>query len=210
MSSTDEQRGDPESGGDILPHQFLYYAPSSWRERLRPLSSPLSFPSSAAPPAPQATPSVTETAPAADSPDAQLEHAVYEALRRPREPSADAEPSGFFRELDRRVALISIAGRVAVAIGFSAIAALVFVSMLPAVRDGAGQGMNDFSGSARPTNAALRPSPPATEDAEPALCELQTILGPPQTQPSITREQSETLLQQFVRWGQKPTVGKPP
>jgi len=43
------------------------------------------------------------------------------------------EPPGFVRELDRRMAILSVAGRFAAAIGVSAIVALFFVIMVPAV-----------------------------------------------------------------------------
>jgi len=49
------------------------------------------------------------------------------------------EPPGFVRELDRRMAILSVAGRFAAAIGVSAVVALFFVIMVPASRDYARQ-----------------------------------------------------------------------
>jgi len=55
------------------------------------------------------------------------------------------EPPGFVRELDRRMAILSVAGRFAAAIGVSAIVALFFVIMVPASRDYARQPEGDAS-----------------------------------------------------------------
>jgi hypothetical protein len=43
------------------------------------------------------------------------------------------------------------------------------------------------------------------DDAKPALAEFQAILASPSpaAPPPVTREESETLLQQFVQWQQK-------
>jgi hypothetical protein len=142
--------------------------------------------------------------------DAELEHAVYESLRRPRDPVVITEPRGFLSELDRRIRLISIAGRLAAAIGASATVALVIVLIGPGPRDDMRQADGASVGSVQPTKAAQNQQPPGNEDAKRAYCELQTILGPPQSQPTVTRQESETLLQQFMQWREKPMATRAP
>ena len=142
--------------------------------------------------------------------ESELEEAVHAALRRPREMAVISEPAGFFHELDRRIALVSVAGRFAAAIGVSAVVALFFVVLVPASRDHAGQPDGAPSGMIQSMKAALNEQPSGSEDAKPGLCELQTILGAPQSQPVITHAQSETLLQQFMQWREKPTLAKNP
>ncbi len=206
MSSSSGQGDDPTSRG-FLPHEPLYYAPSSWLERLQPPpSSSLPTSSSAASADEKAPEPLNETAVPPDPLDAELEHAVYESLRRPRDPAVIAEPPGLLSELDRRIRLIGIAGRLAAAIGASATVALVIVLIGPGSRDDTPQSDGTSVGSVQPTRAAQNHQPPGNEDAKPALCELQTILGPPQSQPTVTRQESETLLRQFLQWREKPMV----
>jgi hypothetical protein len=131
------------------------------------------------------------------------------------------EPPGFVLELDRRIALVSVAGRFAAAVGVSALVALFFVIVVPAWRQA------DSGGSFSAAFQSLRTAPkqqsiPKEEESksasaavadEPrsALSEFQTILAPAQpaqpvqtNQPVLTQEQSDTLLHQFVQWQQKP------
>jgi hypothetical protein len=207
MSSSSEQ-DDNLDARDFLPHEPLYYAPSAWRERLR------RRPSS---PSPSATPS-TETAArqlndatSTSCPlDAELEHAVYQALRRPHDPVVISESAGFFGELDRLTRLISVAGRVAAAVAVAAVVALIIVFTGPGSSDYPGQADGASFGTDQPVKAALIHPPPDQEEAKPALCELQTILGAPQTQPVMTPQQSETLLQQFMQWREKPAAPRNP
>jgi hypothetical protein len=164
--------------------------------------------------------------------DSQLETAVYESLRRQLDPEVMEEPSGLARELDRRDALFGVAGRFALAIGVSAIVAVFFVFMIPASRQpDAGASLSstieqmkaalkltpapplaqpaqreDTSAS---TNASV--SPPATIPANTtansgaSVPEYQSVRTPSgDTNPPVTREQSEKLLQQFMKWQQKP------
>ncbi len=209
MSSSSGQKDSPAPRG-FLPHEPLYYAPSSWLERLRPPSSSLPISSSAASASEQAPQSLKESAVPPDPLDAELEHAVYESLRRPRDPVVITEPRGFLSELDRRIRLISIAGRLAAAIGASATVALVIVLIGPGPRDDMRQADGASVGSVQPTKAAQNQQPPGNEDAKRAYCELQTILGPPQSQPTVTRQESETLLQQFMQWREKPMATRAP
>src|SRR5713226_9611511 len=110
----------------LNPNDRLYYAPRWLRERSE---TPLS-------PSPEAgSEGAGRPVPIPHSFDALLEEAVAESLRHPLDPEVMHEPPGFVRELDRRMAILSVAGRFAAAIGVSAIVALFFVIMVPASRD---------------------------------------------------------------------------
>jgi hypothetical protein len=183
----------------LNPNDPTYYAPRWLRERSELRLSPSNETSSERP-----------RRPVSSSPpfDDLLEEAVSEALRRPLDPEVIHEPPGFVREPDRRTALISVAGRFAAAVGVSALVASFFVVMVPASRDHARQpdgGASSFSGILQSIKTALYQPPRRDEDSKPALSEFQTILASTRTsQAVITHEQSETLLQQFVQWRQKP------
>jgi hypothetical protein len=230
----------------LSPNDPLYYAPRSLRER-----TPL--PAAAPAVAPPERSALTVSPPSIDS---MLEQAVSDSLRRPLDPHVMPDPPGFVRELDRRIALVSVAGRFAAAVGVSALVALFFVIMVPASRQSDGGG--SFSAAFQSLRTALKqqPSPQQDEarsalpddskslvseesrsvlpddskpllsgesrpllsddsksaDTKSAFSEFQTILAPAQAnlapaqanQPVMTHEQSETLLQQFVQWHQKP------
>jgi hypothetical protein len=163
--------------------------------------------------------------------DSQLETAVYESLRRQLDPEVMEEPTGLARELDRRDALFGVAGRFALAIGVSAIVAVFFVFMIPASRQpDAG---TSLSSTIEQMKAALKltPAPQLTQPAQredtgastnasvsaPATIPASTTANPPASVPEyqsirpssdtngpVTREQSEKLLQQFMKWQQKP------
>lgn len=112
--------------------------------------------------------------------------------------------------------LIPAAGRLAAAIGLAALAALFIVMMIPAPKNQA-QDSNAASvaeatkaASDMPKTSSNMPTTssenqaPREEAATPALAEFGTILAVSQiaqpTGPAMTHEQSEALLQQFVRW----------
>jgi len=180
--------------GNLNPNDPMYYAPRWLRERSALRLSPSSEPSSERPRGP------VSSSPAFDL----LEEAVPKALRRPPDPEVIHESPGFVRELDRRIALIRVAGRFAAAVGFSALVALFFAIM---VRDYARQpdgGASSFSGILQSITTAFY-QPPRREDyLKPALSEFQTIVASTRTsQAVITHEQSETVLQQFLQWRQK-------
>lgn len=193
MSSLSEQ--DP-----LNPNDQLYYAPRWLRERTEPASPP----AETSPGRPNSPP---------HSFDALLEEAVAESLRHPLDPEVMNAPPGFVRELDRRMAILSVAGRFAAAIGVSAIVALFFVIMVPASRDYARQPDGDgssVSGFLQSLKTALSQPRQRDDEAKPALAEFQAILASPPPPQPVTREESETLLQQFVQWQQKPTAPTAP
>lgn len=190
---------DEEPAG---PHDPLHYAPRRLRER----------------PEPRLT-TIEETRVMRDNKrleaavgristpaplDSQLEHAVYESLRRPMDPAILGEPRALARELERRGAMFGLAGRLAAAVGISAIIALFFVIMMPASRH---QDTNaSFSETVQSFTSALgqQPAPPAEETRKPALAEFQSLLGDAQAaereQPD---KQADKTLQQFLQWRQK-------
>ena len=191
----------------LNPNDQLYYAPRWLRERAEPL------PASPAP-AEKRSQSVGRPNTPPHSFDALLEEAVAESLRHPLDPEVMHEPPGFVRELDRRMAILSVAGRFAAAIGVSAIVALFFVIMVPASRDYAKQPDGDASsvtGILQSVRTALSQPRQRDDELKPALSEFQAILASPSPQPApapqpVAREESESsLLQSFVQWQQKPT-----
>ena len=190
----------------LNPNDQLYYAPRWLRERAEPL------PASPAPPEKRSQ-SVARPNTLPHSFDALLEEAVAESPRHPLDPEVMHEPPGFVRELDRRMAILSVAGRFAAAIGVSAIVALFFVIMVPASRDYAKQPDGDASsvtGILQSVRTALSQPRQRDDELKPALSEFQAILASPSPQAApapqpVAREESESsLLQSFVQWQQKP------
>jgi hypothetical protein len=192
---------DQEPAG---PHDPLHYAPRRLRER----------------PEPRLT-TVEETRALRDNKrleaavgriatpaplDSQLESAVYESLRRPLDPAILGEPRALARELERRGAMFGVAGRLAAAVGVSAIIALFFVIMMPASRQpDAG---SSFSATVQSFTNALgqQPAPVAEETRKPALAEFQSLLGSDTAQAAEREQpdkQSDKTLQQFMQWRQK-------
>jgi hypothetical protein len=184
----------------LSPNDPNYYAPRWLRDRSEESLSP----SSEATEPKKAEPIKNPTATLA-SLDHKLENAVSNALWRPLDPEVIYEPPGFEEERDRRRALISVASRFAAAVGVSAVVALFFVFMIPSSRDHA----PDVTGASSPgtiqsIKAALFQPSPKDDGGKPAISEFKTVLaGNPASQPVMTHEQSETLLQQFKQWRQK-------
>jgi hypothetical protein len=188
----------------LNPNDPAYYAPRWLRERSKLRLSPSSEPGFERPRRP-----VSYT-PAFDS---VVEEAIPEALRRPLLPEVIHEPPELEPELDRRSAVINVAGRFAAAVGVSALVALFFAIMVPVSRDLARQpagGASSFSGILQSITAFYQP-PQRHDDKKPAASEFQTILASPRTSQAVmTHEQSEALLQQFLQWRQKPgSTGAP-
>jgi hypothetical protein len=124
------------------------------------------------------------------------------------DPAILGEPRALARELERRGALFGLAGRLAAAVGISAIIALFFVIMMPASRH---QDTNaSFSETVQSFTSALGqqqqqpPAQQAEETRKPALAEFQSLLGDAQAaereQPD---KQADKTLQQFLQWRQK-------
>jgi len=102
--------------------------------------------------------------------------------------------------LDRRAALLSVAARFAAVAGVVAVVVLLFVIMKPASRQSvAGSTPSDMTGS---TSTAPPQSSQADVERKPALAEFKALLASPPSQPA-THEQSQQLLQNFLRWRKK-------
>ena len=118
----------------------------------------------------------------------ELEHAVFESLRRQMDPEVIPEPPGMEGRLWRRAWI-----GVGAAVGVAAIAATLFVTLT----------------SHEETGAALAAAaPPAQDDAtKPALAQFRSLIVAADGDPAITHEQSEKLLRQFMQWRQKADAG---
>ena len=190
----------------LNPNDQLYYAPRWLRERAEPVPAAPALPE-------KRSQSLVRPNTPPHSFDALLEEAVAESLRHPLDPEVMHEPPGFVRELDRRMAILSVAGRFAAAIGVSAIVALFFVIMVPASRDYAKQPDGDassVSGILQSMRTALSQPRQRDDELKPALSEFQAILASPSPQaapapqPAAREESESSLLQSFVQWQQKP------
>jgi hypothetical protein len=140
--------------------------------------------------------------------DRQLESAVYDSLRHSLDPQVMPEPPGFGRGKEPK-RLSSFAGRVAVAVGVSAVVALFFVIMTPAARQP--DAASSLATTLENLTAAVAKQSQA-DDAKPALAEFKGLLAQPQ-EPSgqiATQQQSEQLLQQFKSWREKAGPNDPP
>ena len=118
----------------------------------------------------------------------------------PPDPKAITEPARHPRDLDRRAALLSVAARVAAVAGVVAVVPLLFVIMKPAPRQSvAASTPSDITGS---TSTAPPQSSQGDVESKPALAEFKALLASPPGQPA-THEQSQQLLQRFLKWGSK-------
>ena len=177
------------------PNDPAYYAPPWLRERSESRLSPSRETRSEPVRGPVSAPAPV---------DIELENAISDALWHPLDPEVIHEPPGLVRELDRRAALMSVAGRFAAAVGVSAIVALFFVIMVPASRQ-PDSGSSISSGILRSLKTALFQPGQRDDGSKSAIAEFQPILASAPTSQPATHEQSEQLLQQFLQWRQKPS-----
>jgi hypothetical protein len=184
MSATVDQKAP------LSPNDPAYYAPRVPRDadpaRLPKLGETRSY----RPPAM----SITDT-----TLDGQLENAVFESLRHPLDPEAVEEPAE-----DQRGALLGVVGRFAAAVGAAAFVALLFVIVIPSLRQqsadpSAAEVIDSMKSALSKTEAAAKP-----REAQPSS-ELQSILASsPEGGAQVSHEESEALLKQFMQWQQKP------
>jgi hypothetical protein len=106
------------------------------------------------------------------------------------------EPAGRARDLERRTALLGVAGRVAAVAAAVVVLALLFVIMKPASRQSAA--------SSTPSDTTGSTPQPSKGDAksEAALAELKALSAALPSQPP-PRDDSEQLLQRFLQWREK-------
>jgi hypothetical protein len=182
MSAMSEETPLPPTSN---PQDPRYYAPRRPTDRVEPRLATVSE---------RARAEMSRTLPASAALSARLENAVYESLRRQKEPEIVPEPNDTKR-LGTRRTLIAIASGVAAALAVASVAALLFVTVYPREQD-----------TGRPFAAAAQP---ATDD-KPGLSQFRALVNVSTGGQNFTHEQSERLLQQFVQWRQKTAaVSKP-
>ena len=187
MSATIDQKTP------LSPNDPAYYAPRVPRDpdptRLPALGETRAY-------RPPAT-SITDT-----TLDGQLENAVFESLRHPLDPEAVEEPA----EMDRRAGLLGVVGRVATAIGAAAFVALLFVIVIPSLRQqsadpSAAEVIDSMKSALSKSELAAKPQEPQPQPSpESQSIQASSSEGAPQ----VSHEESEVLLKQFMQWQQKP------
>jgi hypothetical protein len=132
--------------------------------------------------------------------DTKIETATDDSSQ-PLEPETaeEAEP-------DKGWAMLTAIGRVATAAGAAAFVALLFVIVIPSLRQ---QGAETSSAAAIDSlKAAMsRAEQTRLQDAKPSP-ELQSILASSESNPPVSHQESEELLKQFMQWQQKPADGQ--
>jgi hypothetical protein len=176
----------------LSPNDPAYYAPRVPRDadasRLPKLGETRPF-------RPPAT-SITDT-----TLDGQLESAVRESLRHPLDPEAMEEPP----EIERG-GLLGVVGRFAAAVGAAAFVALLFVIVIPSLRQqsadpSAAEVIDSMKSALSKSELAAKPQEPQPQPSP----ELQSILASSsESAPQVSHEESEVLLKQFMQWQQKP------
>src|SRR5215468_5039684 len=186
MNATSDQKTP------LSPNDPAYYAPRVPRDadptRLPALGETRAY-------RPPAT-SITDT-----TLEGQLENAVFESLRHPLDPEAVEEPAE-----DRRAGFLGVVGRVATAIGAAAFVALLFVIVIPSLRQQSGdpsaaEVIDSMKSALSKSELAARPQEPQPQ-ASPELQSIQA--SPSEGGPQVSHEESEVLLKQFMQWQQKP------
>jgi hypothetical protein len=128
--------------------------------------------------------------------DTKIETATDDSSQ-PLEPETTEEA-----EPDKRWAVLAAIGRVAAAAGAAAFVALLFVIVIPSLR----QQHADTSSAAAIDSlkaAMSRAEQTRLQDAKPSP-ELQSILASSEGGPPVSHQESEELLKQFMQWQQKP------
>jgi hypothetical protein len=187
MSETIDQKAP------LSPNDPAYYAPRTPRDldasrlpRLGETNRPFRAPAT----------SITDT-----TLDGQLENAVRDSLsqsqRHPLDPEAMEEPP------EVRGALLGVVGRFAAAVGAAAFVALLFVIVIPSLRQqsadpSAAEVIDSMKSALMKSEASVRP-----REAQPSP-ELQPIIAPSPASAPVNHEESEVLLKQFMQWQQKP------
>ncbi len=187
MSDTIDQKAP------LSPNDPAYYAPRTPREpdasrlpRLGETNRPFRAPAT----------SITDT-----TLDGQLENAVRESLsqsqRHPLDPEAVEEPP------EMRGALLGVVGRFAAAVGAAAFVALLFVIVIPSLRQqsadpSAAEVIDSMKSALMKSEQSAKP-----REAQPSP-DLQSILAASPASVPAKHEESEVLLKQFMQWQQKP------
>lgn len=133
--------------------------------------------------------------------DSELEDAVYQSLRWPLDSQAMSEIRALTRETKRRGTLFGLAGRLAAAIGISAIIAQLFVIMMPAARQP--DNTQVFAAAVQSYTTALAQQHRSEDTAKPAFATFQSVLASDDTAQAGEREPSDKVLQRFLQWRQR-------
>src|SRR5262245_47399438 len=185
MSETIDQKAP------LSPNDPAYYAPRTPRDleasrlpRLGETNRPFRAPAT----------SITDT-----TLDGQLENAVRESLsqRHPLDPEAMEEPP------EMRGALLGVVGRFAAAVGAAAFVALLFVIVIPSLRQqsadpSAAEVIDSMKSALMKSEASAKP-----REAQPSP-ELQSVLAASPASAPVNHEESEVLLKPSMQWQQKP------
>lgn len=183
MSATIDQKAP------LSPNDPAYYAPRVPRD-----ADPSRLPrlgETTRPFRPPAT-SITDT-----TLDGQLEKAVFDSLRHPLDPEAVEEPQ------EAGGGILGMIGRVATAVGAAAFVALLFVIVIPSLRQQASEPSTaEMIDSIK--SAFARSEQPAKPQDTQASPDPQPIAASSDTASPVSHQESEALLKQFLQWQQKP------
>jgi hypothetical protein len=138
----------------------------------------------------------------AASPGDRLETAMSEFVRRQIRPEAVPVPAEFKREGKRSIWVAGAVG-VAGAVAISSVAALLFVTLFPREKDA----IQSFAAA---IPAATSQARQADDAAKAPVPQSRPLLAENDRGESLTHEQSERLLQQFVQWQQKTALSAKP
>ena len=154
---------EPIEQEQVASQDPLNYAPRWLREKPEPRT-----PLNAEPRAERETKAdgAGRTVARTNSLDRQLESAVYESLRRSLDPEVMPAPPTITSETERK-AMFGLAGRLAVAIGVSAVVALFFVVMVPATRQS--DAGSSLASTIETFTAAVARTAPVEDASKPAL-----------------------------------------
>ena len=178
----------------LSPNDPAYYAPRVPRDadpsrlpKLGDTSRPVRLPAT----------SITDT-----TLDGQLEKAVFDSLRHPLDPEAVDDPP------EDRSGLLGMIGRVATAIGAAAFVALLFVIVIPSLRQQATEPSTaEVIDSMKSAISRSEQAAAKSHEAPPSQ-EFQSIAASSEAAPAVSHEESEALLKQFMQWQQKPVEGQ--
>ena len=177
----------------LSPNDPAYYAPRVPRDadatrlpRLGETTRPSRLPAT----------SITDT-----TLDGQLETAVFESLRHPLDPQAVDEPQ------ETGSGVLGVIGRVATAIGAAAFVALLFVIVIPSLRQQASEPSTAEVIDSMKSAITRSDQMAKAREAQPAQ-EFQPIAASSEGAPAVSHEESEALLKQFMQWQHQPAEGQ--